>query len=104
MGLNNNGPGGPLAWWAVRFLGRTVGRGLFDDPYYCSNTIYSFCYYNNLFISLLGEYIIILRESNVDVGSTLSLPPRHKNKARDCEYSFPLKRGQDRCTSKEYYK
>ena len=33
MGLNNNGPGRPLAQWAVGFLGRTVGRGLFDDPY-----------------------------------------------------------------------
>ena len=33
MGLNNNGPSRPLAQWAVRFLGRAVGRGLFDDPY-----------------------------------------------------------------------
>ena len=28
MGLNNNGPGRPLARWAVGFLGRAVGRGL----------------------------------------------------------------------------
>ena len=33
MGLNNNGPSRLLAWWAVGFLGRAVGRGLFDDPY-----------------------------------------------------------------------
>ena len=32
MGLNNNGSGRPLAWWAVGFLGRTLGHGLFDDP------------------------------------------------------------------------
>ena len=35
MGLNNNEPGCPLAWWAVGFLGRAMGRGLFDDPYLC---------------------------------------------------------------------
>ena len=33
MGLNNNGPGCPLARWAVGFLGRALGRGLYDDPY-----------------------------------------------------------------------
>jgi len=34
MGLNNNGPGRPLARSVVGFLGRAVGRGLFDDPYF----------------------------------------------------------------------
>ena len=33
MGLNNNRPGRPLARWAVGFLGRAVGHGLFGDPY-----------------------------------------------------------------------
>ena len=28
-----HGPGHPLARWAVGFLGRVVGHGLFDDPY-----------------------------------------------------------------------
>ena len=32
MSLNNNGPGCPLAQWAIGFLGWAVGRGLFDDP------------------------------------------------------------------------
>ena len=32
MGLNNNGSSRPLAPWVVGFLGRVVGRGLFDDP------------------------------------------------------------------------
>ena len=34
MGLNNNGPGRPLARWAIGLMGRALGRGLFDDPYH----------------------------------------------------------------------
>ena len=33
MGLNNNGPGHPLARWAAGFLGRVMGHGLFDNLY-----------------------------------------------------------------------
>ena len=32
MGLNNNGPGRPLARWTIGFLGQAMGHGLFDDP------------------------------------------------------------------------
>ena len=33
MGLNNNGLGHPLAQWAVRFMGRAMGHGLWAMGY-----------------------------------------------------------------------
>ena len=60
MGLNNNGSGRPLVRWVVRFLGRAVGRGLFDDPYldFKIEFVVSFCLVLYVKYSAFLEYVI----------------------------------------------